>query len=314
MRRDLQHASLAQELNKDPRARVVAAHGRHDLVLMPNGQLLNCVTRGRKGGIACGDFVNATQTGDASGVIDSIAKRSTEFMRSDGLRTKVLAANIDQVWGVVAGTPPFSDELVSRAAIEAERQSLPVTLILNKADLKGPTDIARERLAPFAKLGYRIEEVSLKTEPERAKERLLPMLADRTTLLFGESGMGKSSLLNLLVPNANARTRDISLALNSGRHTTTDARLYNLTDQAGVMIDTPGFQEFGLNHLSAGQIERAFAEMKPFLGQCRFYNCTHLVEPGCAIREAVTKGEISAARYQLFCDLTRQSMRSAHLP
>ena len=298
-------------MKKDGLGRVVAAHGRHDLVLMPDGSLLNCVTRGRKGDVACGDYVAATRTGDRSGVIDSVEPRSALFMRSDGFKSKVLASNVDQVWGIVAGAPPFSDELVSRAAIEAARQSLPVTLILNKSDLSDATAIARARLAPFAALGYQVAEVSVKSDGEGVRATLLPKLAGHTTLFFGESGMGKSSLLNLLVPNANARTRDISAALNSGRHTTTDARLYDLESGDGVIIDTPGFQEFGLNHLTPGQIERAFPELAPYLGHCKFYNCTHLVEPGCAVREAVARGAVSASRYALFSELTRASLRAA---
>lgn len=298
-------------MNKGEFGRVVAAHGRHDLVLMPDGSLLNCVTRGRKGGVSCGDLVRATRTGDTSGVIDAVEPRSTLFMRSDGFKSKVLASNIDQVWGVVAGAPPFSDDLVSRAAIEAARQSLPITLILNKCDLDDATRLARERLVAFQALGYRVEEVSIKRDGDAVKKRLLPQLTGHTTLFFGESGMGKSSLLNLLVPDAHARTRDISTALNSGRHTTTDARLYNLEGGDGVIIDTPGFQEFGLHHLSPGQIERAFPELEPYLGKCRFYNCTHLVEPGCAVRDAVKRGDISAPRYALFSDLTRDSLKAS---
>jgi ribosome biogenesis GTPase len=123
--------------------------------------------------------------------------------------------------------------------------------------------------------------------------------------------MGKSSLLNLLVPDAQAATREISEALQTGKHTTTDARLYDLPEGSGKIIDTPGFQEFGLAHLSPGQIERAFPELRPYLGQCRFYNCSHLMEPGCAIRDALEKGAIPASRYALFSALTRESATTA---
>ena len=291
--------------------RVVAAHGRHDLVALPDGTFLQCVSRGRKGGALCGDLVEARVTGDASGVIEKIAPRRNVFMRSDGIKSRSLAANLDLAIAVVAGAPPFSLGLLERAAVEASRQDLPLFVVLNKADLIEATVAARERLALLAKLGYQVIEVSIRSKPEAARARLLPLVTGRTTLLFGESGMGKSTLLNLLVPDAQARTREISTALNSGRHTTTDARLYPLADVEGVVIDTPGFQEFGLRHITPGQIERAFPDLKPFLGHCRFYNCTHLNEPGCAVRAAVAAGDIAASRYQLFSQLTEDSMAPA---
>ncbi len=294
-------------MKADDLGRVVAAHGRHDLVLLPDQTLLQCVTRGRKGGALCGDLVDARRTGDNTGVIESIAERRNVFMRSDNFKSKGLAANLDQVFGVIAGAPPFSLELLERAAVEAERQELPMCIILNKADLEEPTRQARERLKNLASLGYPYIEVSVRTSPEQTRARIAPLLAGKTTLLFGESGMGKSSLLNLLVPDAQARTREISTALNSGRHTTTDARLFSLPEKAGVLIDTPGFQEFGLSHVSKGQIERAFPDLVPYLGKCRFYNCTHLNEPGCAVRAAVADGAIAMSRYQLFRELTEQS-------
>jgi ribosome biogenesis GTPase len=273
--------------------------------------MLHCVSRGRKGGALCGDMVEAHLTGEGTGVIEKIAPRRNVFMRSDAVKTKALAANLDQACAVVAGAPPFSLELLERAAIEASRQDLPLIVILNKSDLTEASAGARQRLALLEGLGYRVFEVSLRTDPDAAYGLLLPLLEGRTTLLFGESGMGKSSLLNLLVPDAQARTREISTALNSGRHTTTDARLYALPDHQGVVIDTPGFQEFGLKHVTPGQIERAFPDLKPFLGHCRFYNCSHLKEPGCAVRAAVTAGQIAAPRYQLFCELTEDSMAVA---
>lgn len=236
-----------------------------------------------------------------------ICGRSNLFYRSDAFRTKLLAANLTQVCIVVATEPSFSAELLERALVAAETLSIPVLIVLNKIDLKAFLTNAQARLDPYRALGYLRHEISVKSAPEQCREILLPVLAHHTSLFMGQSGMGKSSLLNLLVPNALAATREISEALQTGKHTTTDARLYDLPDGNGQIIDTPGFQEFGLAHLSPGQVERAFPELRAYLGQCRFYNCTHLVEPGCAVRRALQDGAISHARYDLFSALTHEA-------
>jgi len=295
---------------------VVATYGRHFLVRSAAREILACVTRGKRGGAACGDRVLFDRVAAGQGVIDSILPRTNLFLRSDAARTKLLAANLTQVAIVTAAEPPFSDDLLGRALIGAEVLSLAKLIVLNKIDLSASLAAARSRLAPYAALGYRIIEVSVRAAPGEARAALLPTLAEQTTLLMGQSGMGKSTLLNLLVPGADAATREISAALRSGKHTTTDARLYELPGRAGRLIDTPGFQEFGLAHLSPGEIERAFPEMHASLGKCRFYNCAHLTEPGCAVREALEDGRISRARYALFGTLTRASIAAAaaHAP
>ena len=139
----------------------------------------------------------------------------------------------------------------------------------------------------------------------------MPLAMDRTSILIGQSGMGKSSLINLLVPGADIATREISTVLNSGKHTTTYTRMYRI-DAHTALIDSPGFQEFGLYHLSEGMLERAFREFRPYLGHCRFYNCHHLSEPGCAILEAVSEGRISAMRHDLYCQLVHESEQKAY--
>jgi ribosome biogenesis GTPase len=290
---------------------IVATYGRHYLVRSPAGVTVPCVTRGKKGGAACGDQVQYHAVADDQGMIDTILPRRNLFYRSDGIRRKVLAANLSQVAIVLATEPPFSDDLLSRALIATEALSLAALIILNKIDLEASVAAARARLLSYAALGYRVLEISVKSAPKEARALLIPALAEHSTLLLGQSGMGKSTLLNILVPGTDAATREISEALRSGKHTTTDARLYNLPGTAGQLIDTPGFQEFGLAHLTPGEIERAFPDMRSLLGQCRFYNCTHLSEPGCAIRAAVEDGRISRARYALFGTLTRASVAAA---
>ena len=296
--------------------RIVAAHGRHYVVTSDAGERLVCFTRGKKSVAACGDRVDVQRTGVGQGVLVAIQARASLMSRSDGFRSKLVAANITQVLIIVATAPPFSEDLLGRTLVAAETLAIPARIVFNKIDLVDNLDAARARLAPYRALGYPVDEISVRAARDSAHASLIAHLAGNTTLLVGQSGMGKSSLLNLLVPDADAATREISEALQTGKHTTTDARLYDLPAahdvgkpqaQAGSLIDTPGFQEFGLAHLSPGEIERAFPELRPLLGHCRFYNCSHLAEPGCVVREAVERGEVRDQRYALFATLTRES-------
>jgi ribosome biogenesis GTPase / thiamine phosphate phosphatase len=291
---------------------VVATHGRHFVVRGKDAERIVCVTRGKKAGPACGDQVRYISTAPGQGAIDSILPRSNLFYRSDAIRTKLLAANLTQLCTVVGAEPPFSEDLLGRSLVAAEATKIAILIVLNKIDLHEPAALARERLAPYRELGYCIVEVSLKSAPAIAIEALTARLGNETTVLVGQSGMGKSSLLNRMVPDAQAATREISEALHSGKHTTTDARLYFLPGPGGTLIDTPGFQEFGLAHLTPGEIERAFPELRAYLGRCKFYNCTHLIEPGCAVREALAEGHIAGRRYDLFATLTRESRAATH--
>ena len=164
--------------------------------------------------------------------------------------------------------------------------------MLNKCDLADKLPAARQRLATLAGLGYPILELSALNHAED----LRPWLAGKTSVLVGQSGMGKSTLVNALIPEANAATREISQALDSGKHTTTHATLYHL-DGNSDLIDSPGLQEFGLGHLDRQEIEIAFREFRPYLGQCRFRDCRHDREPGCALRAAVEAGTIDPGRF-----------------
>ena len=286
---------------------IVAAHGRHYLA-QAEGQLWQCVTRGKKSDVATGDRVRFRPTSADQGVIEEILPRATLLYRSDQFKSKLLAANLTQLLIVVATEPSFSDDLVSRALVAAEAAGIRPRLVLNKIDLIDQRDAARARVALYEGLGYPVHEVSARAEPAQAVATLQPLLQGESTILIGQSGMGKSSLVNLLVPDADIAVREISQRLDSGKHTTTFTRLYAI-DEATSVIDSPGFQEFGLYHLSEGMLERAFPEFKPHLGGCRFYNCHHVAEPGCAILQAVADEQIDAGRHQLYLQLRHESLQ-----
>ena len=287
---------------------VIAAHGRHYLV-QAGANRLHCVTRGKKSDVAVGDVVQLKQTSLDQGVIEAIEKRKTLLYRSDQYKSKLLAANLTQLFIVVATEPSFSDDLISRALVAAEAGAIDAHIVLNKTDVTELLPKARERIALYAGLDYPVHEVSAKSAPDATHDALMPLLKGQSTILIGQSGMGKSSLINLLVPDADIATREISTALDTGKHTTTFTRLYQVGASTAI-IDSPGFQEFGLYHLSEGKLERAFREFGPYLGNCRFYNCHHLNEPGCGVLAAVNEGKINSIRHALYRQLVHESSQT----
>jgi ribosome biogenesis GTPase len=275
---------------------VTAAHGRHYAVrLDEDGRLLHCFARGKKTLLTCGDRVQVELTAPQQGVVCHMAPRSAVFYRSDAYKQKLIAANVTQVLVVVATEPGFSVELVSRCLVAADAQQLEASIVLNKADLADLLPQARAQIDLFRQAGYAVVELCAR----HTAAPLLPQIQGRTTLLVGQSGMGKSTLINTLVPDAGAATREISAALDSGKHTTTHSRMYRL-DANTHIVDSPGLQVFGLAHLSRGDIEQGFPEFRPYLGTCRFRDCRHLTEPGCALLAAVEGGRIDARRMRHF--------------
>jgi ribosome biogenesis GTPase len=260
-----------------------------------------------------GDIVHLKRTSNDQAVIEKIAERTTLLYRSDQYKSKLLAANITRLFIVVATEPSFADDLVSRALVACEAAGVEAHLILNKVDVTELLPRARERAALYANLGYPLHEVSARSDPEGTVATLMPLLAGQSSIFIGQSGMGKSSMINLLVPDADIAVREISEALDTGKHTTTFTRLYRLPgDNGGNIIDSPGFQEFGLYHLTEGMLERAFVEFKPFLGGCKYYNCRHLAEPQCAILGAVEDGKIAKIRHELYAQLLHESAQTLY--
>jgi ribosome biogenesis GTPase / thiamine phosphate phosphatase len=287
-------------LNTNTQGQIIAAFGRQYLAELANGDIITCLTRGKKSDVACGDLVEIQPTAEAQGVIESIRPRTSLLYRSDAYRQKIIAANVTQIVIVVAAEPPFSDELLARCLVAAYDQKLDVLIVLNKCDIADKAAGARLQLAPYYNIGYRVLELSATQD----SSPLLPFLQGQTSVLVGQSGMGKSTLINGLLPDARAATREISTVLNSGKHTTTHARLYHLNPESHL-IDCPGVQMFGLHHLSFGEIEQGFIEFSPYLGKCRFHDCHHTHEPNCALQQAVAEGKIDARRFTLFKDISR---------
>lgn len=281
------------------RGRVISAHGRHYSVELESAEVRHCFPKGKKNEAAVGDWVSVQLQGEQQGQLIAIEPRRNVLFRSDEWRTKQFAANVDQVLVVVAVEPTYSDDLLGRALAGAWAAGVDPVIVLNKTDLLAGITDARTRLKPYRDLGVPIVEVCA-LDAKDIQTKLMPLLHGKTSLLLGQSAMGKSTLLNTIVPEARATTQAHSVALDAGKHTTTATRLYHLPDGQGDIIDSPGVQAFGLAHLSGQDIELGFPEFTAHKEHCKFYNCNHLHEPQCGVLAALQRGEIDARRHALY--------------
>jgi ribosome biogenesis GTPase len=286
---------------------VIAAHRRHYIVDLDRGGTIACVMKGRSMTLACGDRVRVARERDGGAIVD-IEPRASLLYRSDGFREKLIAANVTQVLGVVAPDVPVDEHLLNRWIIAAETEHCRFVLVVNKSDLPQARDFA-SRFDPYAAIGYDIVQVSA-THDVAA---LLRHVAGAHSLVIGQSGMGKSTLINALLPGAAARIGAISEALRSGRHTTTSTALYRLQDDSGWIVDSPGMKVFGLAHCSSDAIANAFVELRDVIPRCRFRDCRHDTEPGCAVQAAVAGGRVAPQRVLLLQSLLREA-RAARDP
>jgi ribosome biogenesis GTPase / thiamine phosphate phosphatase len=279
---------------------VVAAYGKRYEIELADKSHVSCVTRGKKTDLACGDIVTIKLTDKTEGVVESSQARKSLLYRSNAFKSKILASNVSQIVIVLATQPSFYEALLNRCLVAAEAADIKPLIVLNKCDLDD-ADEAKHKLQLYQNLGYQVLHLSAKQDISA----LRPYLANQQSVLVGQSGMGKSTIINALLPDQNVRTQIMSTALDSGKHTTTATHLYHL-DAHSSLIDSPGLQEFGLNHLTNEQLELAFKEFRPYLGKCRFNNCKHLHEPDCAVIDAANTGKVSATRLKFYQDLAQE--------
>ncbi|MCU0422186.1 MAG: ribosome small subunit-dependent GTPase A [Bacteroidia bacterium] len=257
--------------------------------------------------IAVGDKVEYNiENGEETGIIQTILPRQNYIIRKSSnlsKQTHILASNIDQV--LLVGSlvaPSTSLGFIDRFLVTAEAYHIPVIIILNKADLfnEDIQPLSDHYLKLYKDIGYNIFETSAKIG--KNLDRLKELLTDKTTLISGHSGVGKSSLLNQISPGLNLKTGEISMSSLKGMHTTTFAEMFDLSF-GGAIIDTPGIKEFGLVDLEDVELSHYFPEMRKFLTACRFNNCKHMNEPGCAVKDALEKGLIAEERYHSYTNI-----------
>ena len=301
-------------------ALLTASYGRHYLAQRlisdaqghenPVGAFIQVSTPAKQHIGAVGDRLLLEMTSADQARIVRIEPRTNILYRSDAFKSKIIASNVDQILVVLATQPAFSPDLLGRAVVAAEANQIGLQILLNKCDLQDNLEQARKIIEPYARMGYPVSEVSAKFD-STSIEQLRPVLAGKVSVLVGQSGMGKSSLLNAWVPNAAALTQEYSVRLDTGKHTTTACRYFELplswgkdaSGKLGALIDSPGFQEFGLNHIEATQLQWLMPDLKQHLGECRFSNCGHLNEPDCGVRKAVESGLIDSVRYRIYIQL-----------
>ena len=297
--------------NNQVEALVLVSYGAQGVVLLPNGERKRCKFRRSVGRPYCGDHVLVDRADDVSLVVEAILPRRNSFVRADERQRKhAIAANLDQVLIVVATAPLPSRDLMERYLLAVHSLGIEPVIVYNKTDLELAADETAAGAAVLAHmpeyedLGYTVIRTSCKTQP--GIEGLQSVLKNRTSILVGQSGVGKSSLINQLLPDLDIQTGELSSSTGKGTHTTTSTMLYEFSD-GGYLIDSPGVWEYGIWKLSRDELTNGFIEFRPWLGDCRFNNCMHNSEPDCTIKQAVTNGKIREWRYQSYLRLLEQN-------
>jgi ribosome biogenesis GTPase / thiamine phosphate phosphatase len=284
-------------------ALVVASYGRHFLARDDAGTIWQVYGKGKRREVAVGDEIIILPSGDMQAWVEDIQPRKNLVYRSDALKSKMFAANLDGVLLMLAISPPYSPELLGRTLTACQHADVPLTILFNKVDiLEGDSETleaVEQELFEITLGEVPTHYISVTERPAETETLLRPLLEGKRTLILGQSGMGKSTLINLLIPDALAATNEISMALNAGKHTTTHTQMH-FGAQGLELIDSPGFQAFGLHHLSETDLLNAFTDIRDEGNKCRFANCQHKREPDCAVKNGLEDGTLSPARYDLY--------------
>ncbi|KPJ95189.1 MAG: hypothetical protein AMJ53_03340 [Gammaproteobacteria bacterium SG8_11] len=299
----------ASELGPEQPGRIVSHFGANFSVQDSQGNLHLCLSRRNLPKLVCGDYVTWQSTGEQEGVIVALEARRTLLARPGyHQQIKPIAANIDQILVVIAPQPAIDEDLINRYLIAATLTQITPVIVLNKVDLLSPKelDANEHRLHLYVELGYEIIHAS--THEKQGLRQLQDKLHNRTSIFVGQSGVGKSSLIKAILPGITVRIGELSHASGLGKHTTTVSTLYPLP-QGGAIIDSPGIREFGLGQFEAAQIAQGFVEFQRLIPQCKFNDCSHHAEPGCAVRQAVDVGTVHKSRYDSFLRIVNAAQR-----
>jgi len=289
----------SQDLNTDAKAQtglVITRYGQHLLVESNSGNLVQCTARRNIDLSVAGDQVIFQATDNNKGIVTALFKRDNTLKRSK----KLIATNIDELCLIVAIEPHYQFDLIDRYLIVAENQNLPIRLIVNKIELSSNIKQVKIDFAMYEAIGYPVSYLSVKAQT--GINTLKAQLNDKTQIFLGQSGVGKSSLINELIPELNLRVNQISTKSKLGKHTTTNTTLYHIPS-GGDLIDSPGVREFHLDNLSNKEILNGFKEFKPFINQCKFRNCAHINEPNCGVKNALETDDIHPKRYASYLAL-----------
>ena len=275
---------------------VITRYGQRQLVEDENGIVFQSVSRQNIGFSVAGDKILFQKTKHDDAIVTAIYPRDNELKRQD----KLIAANIDQLWLVVAIEPHYEFELIDRYLIMAENSNLPIGIIVNKIELSSNKSKTENDFLNYQSLGYDVHFLSVKKQInlDFFKEQLI----NKSHIFLGQSGVGKSSLINSLIPDLQLRVNEISSKSKLGKHTTTNTTIYHIPS-GGDLIDSPGVREFQLDSLTELEIKSGFKEFRALSDACRFRDCRHINEPNCAVKESLDQGKINPNRYQSYLNI-----------
>jgi len=297
---EIESSLEGSELGPEQPGRVITRYGAQVDVENDEHTVFRCMLRRNLPSPVCGDHVVWQAGNDQTGVVVAVESRQSLLERPDAdNQIKPVAANINQILVVAAPPPALDIDLINSYLVAAEMTGITPVLVINKIDLlkEGPLEKLKNRLKPYEDIPYSVIYASCKKS--HGLDNLKKHLQDKTSILVGQSGVGKSSLIQELLPNEELRVGALSESSGLGQHTTTATRLYHFP-AGGELIDSPGVRSFRLGHVSRNQLAEGFIEFRPHQGQCKFSDCRHRTEPDCAIREAVETGKISQERYDSF--------------